>query len=168
MTLPRARRPLLIFTPVERKRTTAVVEKRECSAMYSLVSKECMFRFLTIPSQMEVKMAMITAFGYLILTPVTSLLLLLHGSQTFGARFVSCFVRCFSSITDETCAIALKTTPSLLHCQTTGISVFIVTMEKENQFPSDKHSLSMHFVQFLTFFEAFPLCMRLFHSLRPR
>lgn len=80
MTLPRARRPLLIFTPVERKRTTAVVEKRECSAMYSLVSKECMFRFLTIPSQMEVKMAMITAFGCLILTPVTSLLLLLHGS----------------------------------------------------------------------------------------
>ena len=48
--------------------------------MYSLVSKECMFRFLTIPSQMEIKMAMITAFGCLIRIPVTSRLLLLHGS----------------------------------------------------------------------------------------
>ena len=51
MTLPRARRPLLIFTPVERKRTTAVVEKGNVRLTTYWFSKDFIFHFLTIPSQ---------------------------------------------------------------------------------------------------------------------
>lgn len=42
-------------------------------------SKDCIFRVQTIPSQMEIKMAIID-FGWLILTTVSSWLSILHGS----------------------------------------------------------------------------------------